>query len=287
MKSRGFILVNALVLVAVLAAVSVVLLQRAEVSRARLSQSQNAVQLSLYLQSYEGYIRQVLSRDMRAAIADHRGEVWAKIGTETALDRGQITGPVHDLQGRLNINGLVDGENTIARDHLGRLLAALSIPQSVGETLIAVLQDNATTGGIIDTFELAETGRFSDAHLERLSDHITALPTEAPLNVNTATLPVLTALIPDADPAKLGRLIQERQTEPFETVEDFSSRGGAILGSEAMAGIEIERLGVQSHWFAATISAKLGDQTRSRYVKIQRDPRAGAVWIALRINQSE
>ena len=62
-RSGGFVLVNALVLVAALAAVAVLLLARAESARALRATGQTATQLTLYLDAFESLAITVLEAD--------------------------------------------------------------------------------------------------------------------------------------------------------------------------------------------------------------------------------
>ena len=66
-RSRGFVLVNALVLVAALAGIATFLLARAEGARARAHEAQGAAQARLYLDAFEALSIGILSSD-RAAL---------------------------------------------------------------------------------------------------------------------------------------------------------------------------------------------------------------------------
>ena len=81
---RGFVLVNALIIVAALSVVSVWLLSRAETGRARAAAAQQAVQLELYLDAYEHLAITVLDRDL--PVVDHLSEDWARADLELELD---------------------------------------------------------------------------------------------------------------------------------------------------------------------------------------------------------
>ena len=61
----------------------------------------------------EGWVRSILADDLAQTQNDHLGEIWATEIPALPIDseavQGQIFGKLEDLQGRFNVNNLIDG----------------------------------------------------------------------------------------------------------------------------------------------------------------------------------
>ncbi len=275
-SSRGFVLVNALVLVAALAAVVVVLLQHSEGLRLRLMATQQAAQIEQYLDAFDALALHLLAGDVGGG-ADHLGESWALELPPVTLDRGEVTGEIHDLQGRFNLNWLANPEDTAASAAFDVLLTRLGLPVTQGDAIRAFLrpggpQDksayaalepaiNPVGGAVLMPAQLRQMPGIRPAHYVRLARHVAALPGDTLLNVNTATPEVLAAMLPAARPALAGFLVQERQHTPFISREDIGERLLARFGELALDGVDLERFQAGSSWFGLTSSARFGSET--------------------------
>jgi general secretion pathway protein K len=62
--------------------------------------------------------------------------------------------------------------------------------------------------------------------LQILSTHITLLPTRTPINVNTASIPVLYASVPGMSMADAQRLVQQRERQHWATLDAFQKALG-------------------------------------------------------------
>ena len=171
----------------------------------------------------EGWVRTILRDDQASSTSDHLGEIWATEIPALPIDaeavQGEIYGQIQDLQGRFNINNLLDANGEIDEPSLEqyeRLLAALAldirlagitadwldadqterIPDGAEDPLYSGLTPSYRTANqrITTITELAALDGMDRASFEILSPHVTALPERTPVNVNTATLPVLQSL---------------------------------------------------------------------------------------------
>ena len=129
-RDRGFVLVNALVLVAALAATATLLLSRAERGRAQLEAAQLADQLTLALDAFDALALTRLAQDR--GNSDHGNESWAQPRQALPLARGEVAGEIQDLQGRFNINWLSSPDNRLAQEAFARLLAQLGLSPELG-----------------------------------------------------------------------------------------------------------------------------------------------------------
>src|SRR5688500_4125773 len=90
--------------------------------------------------------------------------------------------------------------------------------------------------------------------LKRLVTFITLLPTRTTVNLNTAPLEVLAAVINGLDVGSAERLVQSRQRDPFKEVQNAR----ALLP----AGVEMkdELVGINSEYFEVQGQVRLGDR---------------------------
>lgn len=202
-KDQGFVLVNALVLVAALAAVATLLLSRAEQGRSRLEAGLVADQLSLSLDGFDALALSLLARD--SGDSDHLREPWAKPRPPLALARGEVAGQIQDLQGRFNVNWLSQTDTPLAQAAFVRLLARLGLPARIADDIRRFVTPGAELadrqrwlqrdppldpvgGPLLSADQLADLPGLSPRAYARLRPLITALPGDSRLNVNTAPL---------------------------------------------------------------------------------------------------
>jgi len=214
----------------------------------------------------ETWVRNILLDDLNNSTTDHLDEIWATeipgLPIESDSIQGQIFGQVEDLQGRFNINNLVDasGEvDPVSLNQFTRLLSALGIdPRFAGITAdwldsneVEGIPDGAedplytgmlppyrTANQIItSTSELAALDGIDKATLDTLLPHIYAAPGRQPINVNTATGPVLQSLGDNISGADVESLFAEREDGGFANIQtsfatiidpDLQQQGNAI-----------------------------------------------------------
>jgi len=192
----------------------------------------------------EGWVRTILQDDQDNGPSDHLGEIWATEIPALPIDaeavQGEILGKIEDLQGRFNINNLLDGNGEIDQvsyEQYERLLAALgldlgladktadwldadqteSIPYGAEDSLYSGLTLSYRTANqrIANVTELAALDGMDRESLNILLPHVTALPERTAINVNTATLAVLQSLGPNIRESDAEGLIALREDGGF------------------------------------------------------------------------
>lgn len=286
-SDRGFVLINALVLVLALAALSTWLLSRAEGGRIRLQAGLEAAQITLALDAMDALALTLLQQDRGGT--DHPGENWARPIAPQALAPEQspavppdgatteISGEIYDLQGRFNVNWLNDAENLVAQTAFEHLLTQLALPPQTGPLLQRFLRPGSqysraeralwqqmdppqdpVGGPLLSADQLAELPGLSPRSYARLRPWITALPGDSALNVNSAAPEILQAFLPHLPPAALSRLLTQRRGQPFASVDAFliAARLGQLTEDEDEAEdteddtqLRPEQLAVGSSWF--------------------------------------
>ena len=234
------------------------------------------------------WARLILREDARSGGADHLGEPWAvpleeaRLSTFLAADKSGsanttdatdtasqvfLSGYITDLQGRMNVFNLV--ENGKVSEPALRAFAKLFEQLGLPPTELAALAENlrfaqdsrADTGSArlaplmpqrVD--QLRWLG-LSARSLALLRPFITLLPVRTPVNLNTASAPVLHACIPLLDMAQAQRLVSNRQSSPFRTFSDV----GKVV-PEAAAELNDTQHSVSSRFFEVHGQLRL-DQT--------------------------
>ena len=196
----------------------------------------------------ETWVQGILLDDLNNSTTDHLDEIWATeipgLPLESDSIQGQIFGQIDDLQGRFNINNLIDanGEvDPVSLTQFTRLLNALGIdPRFAGITAdwldsneVEAIPDGAEdplyTGKIppyraanrliTTTSELAALEGMDKATLDTLRPHIYAVPGRQPINVNTATGPVLQSLGDNISVSDVESLFAERENGGFANIQ--------------------------------------------------------------------
>ena len=205
-----------------------------------------AVQVAL---GAESWVIGILQQDLQDSETDHLGEIWALQLPGFPIDGGDLTGTIEDLQGRFNINNLIDDRGQFEEDSLERfrrLFEALGIdPRFAGlavdwidldvEASFPDGAEDAIYTSILPSYRSANQSLTSASELAALEGmdrqtfkilrpHITALPGRTNINVNTATAAVLQSLDENLSEADVDGLIAERESAGFADIQTaFSS----------------------------------------------------------------
>ena len=192
----------------------------------------------------EGWVQSILKDDATNTESDHLGEIWATDIPPLPIDseavQGQIYGKIEDLQGRFNINNLIDENGKVDQpsfEQFERLLTALGLDTRLAgvavdwldedqiETIPFGAEDPLYTGmtpsyraanqRITTVTELAALEGMDRDSFQKLLPNVTALPERTPVNVNTATLAVLQSLGPNITAGDAEGLIALREGQGF------------------------------------------------------------------------
>lgn len=249
-RQRGVALITAILIMALITTLTFSLewdnsldLRRTYVSMYR----EEAIQAAL---GAESWVLSILRQDLEDSTTDHLGEIWASelpvlpLGSEGDTIRGEIYGQIEDLQGRFNVNNLIDQDGAVDQaslEQFQRLLIALGIDvrfAGIAADWIDADRDASFPDGAEDsiytgiippyraanqmlstTSELAALEGMDKATLDILLPHIVALPGRTEINVNTATGPVLQSIDEDMSVADVERLLAERQESGIADLE--------------------------------------------------------------------
>jgi general secretion pathway protein K len=211
------------------------------------------------------WARVILREDARAGDAnvptDHLAEPWAvplqearlstflaalPDGTGNAAEDDErlaqqvlLSGQISDLQARLNVNNLLQGEQLDAKTVIAfeRLFDAVGAPPAelsllTQGLLAAQRQSNNAPLQPQRVGQLSWLG-LSPQTLQRLAPYITVLPNRTPINVNTASVQVLHASLPGLSLSDAQRLVQQRERQHWTTVDAFQKALGRSVNLDS------------------------------------------------------
>lgn len=247
----------------------------------------------------EAFARQILVRDYEEdkeenKMIDTLDEFWAMNSAVLPVDdAGVVEVQIDDLGGRINLNDLVTGNghvDPLTKDRLTRLLAALQISEITVDVLIDWQDENDQTisayGAEDGQYLSAEPGyragnqpfasvtelRLIDGMTEEiyqaLAPHVAALPVSGlGINVNTATGAVLRSLSDELTDAQAKAILEKREEEPFENLQDFLA-----LPEFAGLGLTSAGLGLQTRFFEVVSRITYDDRVVNMVSTIFRNP---------------
>jgi general secretion pathway protein K len=143
-----------------------------------------------------------------------------------------LSGQISDLQARLNVNNLLQGDriDSTALAAFERLFDALGIPpqqlQLLTQGLLAAQRQSE--GAPLMPQRVSQLAWFglTPSTLAVLTPHISWLPGNTPVNVNTATVQVLYASVPGLSMSNAQRLVEQRASTHWSSVEVFQKSVG-------------------------------------------------------------
>ena len=228
-----------------------------------------------YALGLEDWSRIYLRKDLEDSEVDSLDEDWALGIPGLPIEGGYLSGYIEDEQAKFNINSLLESELAVIR--FRRLCDNLDVDQRFIAALMDWIDqdfDVRYPDGMEDTYEtyrvanreMADISELLLVHnmtpeiYEKLKPHITALPRNTLMNLNTMSETVFGSLDQDLDPTEF---IEARETEAFESVDKFVER--------LQVPLEIEGLSVNSEFFRAHGQVVQGDQSYSVSTLIHRD----------------
>jgi len=192
----------------------------------------------------ESWIINILHQDLEDSQTDHLGEIWATNLPGLPLENGEVFGVVEDLQGRFNVNNLVDQNGAIdqeALEQFQRLLDALGLDRRlagiaadwIDSDIEASFPDGAEDAIYSSMFppyrtanqplssvsEFAALEGMDKQTFDILKPHIAAPPGRTTINANTATPAVLQSLDENMTVADVEGLVAERESAGFGDIE--------------------------------------------------------------------
>lgn len=288
--NKGVALITALLIMALVATLAYTLEWNNALDVRRtvvLLNRDQAIQVAL---GAESWMQSILRQDLADSPTDHLGEIWASDLPGLPIDGGEIFGDIEDLQGRFNVNNLIDSDGEIDKpsvEQFQRLLRALGLdPRFAGIAAdwIDANQDATFPDGAEDAIYTSLTPPYRTANqvlssaselgaiegidkvsLDILLPHIVALPGRQFINVNTATGPVLQSLDDNLSVSEVESLLAEREETGFA---DIGRSFSALVKPEVLSQLE-----ESSSFFQLKVIVRIDTVRVTMFSVLQRGPR--------------
>jgi general secretion pathway protein K len=289
-KQRGVAVLIAMLVVAVGTIIAVNLMWQGTLDLRRAESALAADQGLLYVQGAEAWAADILRQDLvDSPNSDNLSEAWATELPPLPVDGGTISGKLEDLQGRFNLNNLIDSrgrEDPISRKQFERLLRLVDADPTIAGAVVDWLDPDTEqrfpSGGEDPAYSdadppyrtanvmittpselMAVTGVDRETY-SKIAPYVTVLPSGTKLNVNTASDVVLASLSDDIDISTAMSLVEQRDGAEFldidKTFEDLVEP--AVL----------KRIDGVSEHFLLTATVTLGTNQMTMRSILQRDP---------------
>ena len=285
-RQRGAALLTAMIIVTLVASLAAAMVWRqyraVQVEAAERARAQGAWILEGALDYARLFLREDARENQKTPV-DHLNEVWAvplaeaRLSTFLAMDKSNadegpeafLSGTIADAQAQYNLRQLVAATDAakLAPELrvLQRLCESAGAPPNTADLIATRLRAAYAISGsegrdrtdvALQPQTLDQLGWFglSTDTIERLRPLVTLLPTVTPVNLNTAPREVIAALFDGMDLATAQRIVQIRQSSPFNNVQDIKTY--------VPTGVEIssERASVMSSYFVVTGRLRLEER---------------------------
>ena len=258
----------------------------------------------------EQFARQILFRDYDESErnnVDSLTDNWANIDQVFDIDNGSMTIEVSDLQGRFNINNLINEGNKINQSALAdfkRLQTELKLSNDYSVALIDWLDSDtnpsesgaedeeyaennykAANQAMADISELRLIHQMTIQDYEKLKPHVVALPwligdkesRATKYNLNTLDAKLLAALFPELDDGAAARVVQQQRQGGKDTLTQWS-RGSGITSLNAKKN----QLSVDSEFFELRIVVNYQQRLSVIQSQLFRDASDGKITVIKR-----
>jgi general secretion pathway protein K len=301
-RQGGVAAITALLVVAVAASAAAWMLaqQSATLNQAALVAAR--AQADLYADAGLDWARGVLAQDRRNSEIDSLAEGWALPLVGLPVERAIVSGSITDAQSRYNLNNLVkegvrsEGDILLAR----RLFDSLGLEPALVDAVVDWIDaDSDPTGnnGAEDSHylslprpyrtanrplaqleELYRVRGFDARRIERLKPFVSTLPARTPVNVNTASREVLSAILFESPAEEVRALVASRAAKPVRDRQDLAKR----LSKAPPAALESD-LGVKTAHFLVVVSVAQDDVRASAEALVARPaaatgPSTAIIW---------
>lgn len=214
----GIILVNVLVALAIGSAITVLMITSQDTLLDRNARAAAANQAEALVIGAETAVQVALQRDMIIAPqSDHFEESWAQAAQrDISLATGEFSVNILDAQSRFNLNGLINSDLQQAQI-LSRLVRDLGLTEMVASKIITEIRSR---GPMV---ELREINGLNASEIDLLRPHVSFLPIDGDVNLNTADAIVMAAVLGNFAAAR--QLIKTRDRNGFLTQSDLTNVG--------------------------------------------------------------
>ena len=271
-NESGVALITVMLIVALATITAVAMTTRQQLDIYRTANLINGEQAYLYALGSESWMTRILLRDSKKV--DGLQDIWATSIPALPIPGGYIAGQVMDLQGRFNLNNLLQEDGKISLSDvvvLERLLNILELPVTLTQIIVDWIDINEEqlNNGAEDNVYLMKNPAYRVANrlltdpseirlligieeYYKLLPHISTLPTRTSININTTTAEIMMALVEGLSKSDATTLLTEIEQQSFSKYQTF-------IAHDILAGLKIhdENLSISSSYFLFTSEVKI------------------------------
>ncbi len=267
-SQRGVALLTAVMVTAFAATIITGLMVAQNLAIHRATNMRSADAAWWYLVGLEEWAATILRRDAADSSYDGLDELWAMPIDFLPVDEGVLSGRLVDLNGRFNLNSLAGGSLSKTLPQFQRLLAAIPEladknvvalgeqiadwidadaqprPQGAEDEIYLSLQPPRRAGNqpLVSVTELRLMPEMTPEIFTALLPHVAVYPASLgtlPINVNTATAPVLQSLAEQFTSADVESLLAIREQGSWDTLDKFNAEP-ALAARNIEVGIDVK-----------------------------------------------
>lgn len=297
-KQDGVALITAILIAALVSVAAVAMATRQTLDMRRTGNMLEADQAYMYALGMEELAAQVLVRDKKdTGDVDSLAEDWAIPLPPTVVEGGSVAGSLEDMQGRFNLNNLIDANNKadpVQVKSFQTILTQLSaadeeiqispfMANRVVDWIDADLDSSADGAEDLEYLnaeipyrtpnqfmanptELGAMLEMSPEDVGALLPFVSTLPIPTTVNVNTASETVLLSLHKDITASIAGELIEFRKENAFENKADFEKK----LLDDYKIAVDNKVFDVKSEYFLVSTEAIIGRTQLYMYSLLER-----------------
>lgn len=289
-RQSGVALITALLITAIATVAAAAMASRQQLDIRRTANLLESDQGYLFALGVETWAREILTRDRRDNQIDHPEEDWATILPPIEVEGGLVAGRIEDMQGRFNLNNLIDDEGAPSEEDIqrfGMLLNTLGLDRSLAEPVVDWMDEDVDPrfpDGAEDDYYIGQEPGYRTSNspmtspselllvrgitpeaYAKLAPHIQALPARTTINVNTATVPVLRSLIQGLTESEAEQLVEDRGKEGYQSVQEFLDHP-LVKDRQPPAGA----IDISTEYFMVTANTRFGRDTTRLHTLVAR-----------------
>lgn len=284
----GVALILALVILAVGASIASAMLWERGVAVSRSALVLHQQEAYQYDLGAETWLGQILRQENGQPV--NFSDPWARPLPSFAVagTGGTLRGAVIDLQSRFNLNDLRNANGSVnqaALQTFRRLLGLLDVNVNVADAVAAWVCASGKVQGLSGAqsgFYASLDPPYAEAHypfvsvsslrlvegvtpevFERLAPYITALPVHTAVNVNTASAPVIAAVVPGLSLSAAEAIVMKRRIGGFASVQTFEAM------TQRKTGFPVT---LDSEFFRLRVRTRIGNTALTLYSVLYRSP---------------
>ncbi len=292
-RQQGIALLMAMMVVAIATVTAVSLVHQQSLSIRKTAHIQTTEMAMMYSLGLEDYARLILQKDLKDSKTDSLDEDWAIGIPVLPIDGGFLSGSLLDAQSLININSMLEKESEdqfkalcnnldvspdfipALKDWLDKDLETLDA-DGAEDDYYTGLEISYRTGNRLmsDISELLLVKGMDREMYEKLKPFITALPVATSLNINTISAEIYKTI---KDSPGSDKFIDEREKDPFTSLEDYKKRMSHELPKKGMS--------VSSEYFQASGQVSIGEKTIFVNTLIHRDNKGATTIISRQLGE--